>query len=96
MRSFCLLCFECSDFLLSEGREDLDVACCIGIIDVEPELVEGVRARTCWVKPYIATLGLAKLSTIGLSNQWADESKGFPSLSATDELSTRSDVSPLV
>ena len=49
-----LLSFETCDLLLRQRCEDLDIASRIGIIDIQPELVEGVRARALGIEPHIA------------------------------------------
>ena len=73
-----LLSLEACDLLLRQRREDLDIACRIGIIDIQPELVEGVWARALGIEPYIATLGLTELTTVGLRDQRTYQSIASP------------------
>ena len=91
-----LLSLEACDLLLRQRREDLDIACRIGIIDIQPELVEGVWARALGIEPYIATLGLTELTTVGLRDQRTYQSIGLASIHTADQLRTRGDIPPLV
>ena len=96
MRSGSLLCFELGYLFLRQCGEDLDVASSISIIDIEPELVEGIGAGALRIEPDIATLGLTELPAVGLGDQWTNQSIGLASIHTADELRTGSDVAPLV
>ena len=96
MGSGSLLSLETCDLLLRQRREDLDIACRIGIIDIQPELVEGVWARALGIEPHIATLGLTELTSVGLRDQRTYQSIGLASIHTADQLRTRGDIPPLV
>ena len=91
-----LLFLKGFNLVLWQIGEDLDIFGSVGVAHVKPELVELVGRSTLWVEPHIATLGLAKLTTIGLGNEWAGDGIGFATVDATDELGACSDVAPLV
>ena len=82
--------------LLREEGEDADVAGGVDVGAVKPELVELVGGSLLRIKPYIATLGLSKLGTVGLGNQRAGESESLAAFHTADELGTGGDVAPLV
>ena len=96
MRCCCLLGLEGIDLLSGERGEDLDIAGSVGVVDVEPELIEGIGRRALGVEPYVAALRLAEFTPVGLGDQRADEAEGFAPILAADELRPRGDIAPLV
>ena len=97
-RVFAMLLDEGVDGRLVERGEYLDVAFCVLVGHVEPELVEGVGRGAVAVEPDVAFLRLAELLAVGLSDERAGEGKGFVVATelATDELCAGGDVAPLV
>ena len=65
----CLLVYEGFDFFLSQFGEYLYVFFRVSVRNIEPELVEFVRACVSWVKPHISAFGLSEFSAVGLCYQ---------------------------
>ena len=63
--------------LTVEQSKNLDVALSILIADIEPELVELVRRCVAGIEPYVTALGLTKLCTISLGDEWAGDGKSL-------------------
>ena len=86
------------DFVLRERGENLDVALCLFIAHVEPELVELIGRGALRVEPHVALLGLAELLAVGLCDERAGEgvSVGIGAKLAADEFRASCDVAPLV
>ena len=63
------LLLEVLDLLAGEEREDPQQLADLLVLDVEPELVEGVRREHLGVEPQGAALGLAVLGAVGLGDQ---------------------------
>lgn len=84
-------------FMVEVG-EDADIALCLIVSHVEPELVEGIGRGALGVEPNVATLRLAKLLAIGLRDERTGDTEGFyvVAQSAMDQLSTRCHIAPLV
>ena len=93
---FGMLASERFDLLLREEGEDLEIFLSIGIRDIEPELIELIRRCTLRVEPYVATLGLAELATIRLSDQRACQGISLATQFATDQLRAGGDITPLI
>ena len=81
-----------------EVGEDADIALCLIVSHVEPELIEGIGRGALGVEPNVATLRLAKLLAIGLRDERTGDTEGFyvVAQSAMDQLSTRRHIAPLV
>ena len=79
-----------------EHREDLDIALGIQIADIQPELVELVRAGALRVEPDVALLGLAELAAVRLGDQRAGQGVGLFAQHAADQLRAGGDIAPLV
>ena len=86
------------DLVVTQTGENLDVALCLLVTDVEPELVEPVRRGVAAVEPDIALLRLAELLAVGLGDERAGEGVGFglSAEGAANELRAGGDVAPLV
>ena len=52
-----------------ERGENLDVALCLLVAHIKPELVELVGSGVTTVEPYVALLSFAKLLAVGLGDE---------------------------
>ena len=68
-RILTVLLYEGVDGLLVKAGEYLDVALCVVIANVEPELIELVRRCALRVEPDVSALCLAELLAVGLGYQ---------------------------
>ena len=84
------------DLLLGQPGEVAEVANHVGILLVEPELVEPVGRRPPRIQPDGALFRLAELHPIGAGHQRIDEGVGALAPDAADQLDARDDVAPLV
>ena len=86
------------DDVFLQRSKDLDIFLGIVVANIQPELIELVWCGAFGVEPDIARLSLTKLLTIALGNQRTGQGKGLVLVTqrTTDELSTRSDITPLV
>ena len=66
-----MLLDEAVDGLFVERGENLDVALCVVVADVEPELIEFIWCGAVGIEPHVATLGLAKLFAVALGDEGA-------------------------
>ena len=84
--------------ILFQRGKYLDILLGIVVADIQPELIELIRCGALGVEPDVSRLGLTKLLTIALGNQRTRQGKGLVLVTqrTTDELSTRSDITPLV
>ena len=86
------------DFVLRERGENLDVALCLFIAHVEPELIELIGRGALRVEPHVALLGFSELLAVGLCDERAGKgvSVGIGAELAADEFCASCDVAPLV
>src|SRR5687767_15851617 len=64
-----------------------------GVIDVDPVLVEVVRRGQLRIEPERIAFALAHLVAGGGREQRADEGKGLPAVSLSDQLDAGNDIS---
>jgi hypothetical protein len=70
--------------------------CHHGVLGVQPELVEGVRAHQLRVEPQGPGLGLAVLRPVGLGDQWRGQRVHLGTLARRISSDAGGDVAPLV
>ena len=80
---------EVLDLLAGEEGEDPQQLADLLVLDVEPELVEGVRRHHLGVEPERTALGLAVLGAVGLGHQRRGEGVRLPAVGAADQLDAR-------
>ena len=82
--------------LLRQHSEYLDIPVRILIADIQPELVESVRACQLCAQPYVSLFGLAELGAVRLLYKRAGHCKGLFPKNPADELASGGDIAPLV
>ena len=87
---------ELRDLLPVEEGEDLEQLDDLLVLDVEPELVEGVRRHHLRVEPQGTGLGLAVLRAVGALDQRGREGMHVTAVGAPDQLDAPGEVAPLV
>ena len=87
---------EVLDLSWLEEREDPQQLADLLVLDVEPELVEGVGRQHLGVEPQGAALGLAVLRAVGPGHQRGGERVHLAAVGAPDQLDAAGDVAPLV
>ena len=80
---------------LQEGEHPQQVTD-LGVIRVQPELVEGVGRHHLGVEPEGAGLGLAVLGAVGLGDERRGEGVRLAAVGTADQLGAAGDVAPLV
>ena len=86
------------DCFLVQRCEYLDVALCVLVAHIQPELIESIGSGAVAVQPDVAFLGLAELLAVGLGYQGAGQCKGavIATQLATNKFCTGGNVAPLV
>ena len=73
------------DFFPGQRSEYLDVAGCIGIAYVQPELVELIRRCIAGIEPYIAGFRLTEFTAVRLCNQRACQGKYLTAIGTANQ-----------
>ena len=68
----------------------------VGVVGLQPELVEGVGAEHLGVEPHGPALGLAELGAVGLGDQRVGHDVDRGALDLVDEVHAAHEVAPLV
>ena len=84
------------DLCAGEEREDLQTFDHITVIGIEPELVEGVRAREFCVDPDRVALALAELRPVAVRDQRRSDRVHGDALDAMDQVGAAGEIAPLV
>ena len=89
-------CSRSSISVARQEREDAQQLADLDVLDVEPELVEGVRRHHRRVEPQGAALGLAVLRAVGLGHQRRRERVRVLAGDPADQVDAAGEVAPLV
>ena len=93
-----VLLHQCVDDVLLQRGEYLDIALCVVVADVQPELIEAVGRGAIAVQPDVAALSLAKLLAVALGDERTGQCEGLYLVAqrAANQFCTSSHIAPLV
>ena len=84
------------DLVARQKGEEPQVGTDVGVVDVDPELVEAVRRRQRGIEPHGARLRLAELRAVGFDDQRNHRTVGALPGHPADQVDPGGDVPPLV
>src|SRR5687768_3411698 len=88
--------YQCLNLSLAKKRKDPDPFLGIGILGIEPELIELIGSGPLRIKPNISLFSFTKFTSISLFYEGAGKCKCLAACLAPDQFAAGSDIPPLI